>query len=118
MTSARPKAADGVSFGLTPLIAGTIRPAPSKKLTDPDEDQQVLWHRGKPRHFIERLVFRGAAAHRGKTNTRRFSSLAKFYPARFASCWPVSEGACFTSFAGTPSEMLSPTGYAFTAWAV
>jgi len=28
----------------------------SKKLTDPDEDEQVLRHRGKPGHFVERLV--------------------------------------------------------------
>ena len=31
----------------------------SKKLTDPDEDEQVLRHRGKPRHFMERLVPQG-----------------------------------------------------------
>ena len=31
----------------------------SKKLIDPDEDEQVLRHRGKPRHFMERLVRQG-----------------------------------------------------------
>ena len=28
----------------------------SNKLTDPDEDEQVLRHRGESRHFRERLV--------------------------------------------------------------
>src|ERR1700730_2292056 len=31
----------------------------SKKLTDPDQDEQVLRHGGKPRHFLERLVPQG-----------------------------------------------------------
>jgi len=31
----------------------------SKKLTDPDEDEQVLRRRGKPGHFLERLVPQG-----------------------------------------------------------
>jgi hypothetical protein len=31
----------------------------SKKLTDPDEDEQVLRHRGKPGHFLERLIPQG-----------------------------------------------------------
>jgi hypothetical protein len=33
-----------------------------KKLTDPDEDEQVLRHRGKPRHVLERLVPQGRLA--------------------------------------------------------
>ncbi len=41
MTSIRPKAAYGVSFGLTPVIRYDQADA-SKKLTDPDKDEQVL----------------------------------------------------------------------------
>src|SRR6266702_3791000 len=35
MTSVRPKAANGVSFGLTPVIAGRIRPTPPRNSQTP-----------------------------------------------------------------------------------
>src|SRR5258708_30343151 len=35
MTSVRPKAANGVSFGLTPIIAGRIRPTPPRNSQTP-----------------------------------------------------------------------------------
>src|SRR5438445_13599353 len=35
MTTDRPKAANGVSFGLTPLIAGRIRPTPPRNSQTP-----------------------------------------------------------------------------------
>src|ERR1700730_7217171 len=41
----------------------------SKKLTDRDEDEQVLRHGGKPRHFLERLLPHGRLVTRDFAHT-------------------------------------------------
>jgi len=59
MTSVRPKAPNGVSVGLDSGHRRQEQADASKKLTHPGEDEQVLRHCEKPRHFLERLVPQG-----------------------------------------------------------
>ena len=48
-----------MSFGLAPVIAGSIRPTPPRNSQTPMKDEQVLRHGGKPRHVLERLIPQG-----------------------------------------------------------
>jgi hypothetical protein len=78
MTRVRPKAPNDVELQFDSGHRRQEQADASKKPTDRSEDEQILRHRGKPRHFMERLVPQGRLVTRVVEAPREIKSFPYF----------------------------------------